>query len=78
VVVDRLRPRRRQVGAVHAGLAVHVLGDDPLAHERRVGACRDRHVGAVDELEEAQRVRGRLVEGLVARDGRDADELELG
>ena len=70
--------RRRQVGAVEAGLAVHVRRDVALAHERPVGARVDRDVAAARELEHAQRVRRRLVERLVAGDGRDADELELG
>ena len=37
----------------------------------------DRHVGAADELEQLQRVDRRLLERLVAVDGRDADELDL-
>ena len=82
-VVDRVlllgRARgRRQVGAVEPGLAVHVRRDVALAQERLVGAGVDRDVGAARELEHAQRVGGRLVERLVARDGRHADELELG
>ena len=38
----------------------------------------DRDVGAADELEDADRVRGRLGERLVAGDGRHAEQLELG
>ena len=77
LLLDRAR-RRRQVGAVEAGLAVHVRRDVALAHERLVGARVDRDVGAAGELEHAQCVGGRLVERLVAGDGRHADELELG
>ena len=51
---------------------------DGGAHERPLGAGRDRHVAATGELEHAQRVRRRLVERLVAGDGRDAEQLELG
>ena len=70
--------RGGQVGAVEAALAVHVRGDRALAHERPVGAAVDRDVAAAGELEHAQGVRGRLLDRLVAADGRDADELELG
>src|SRR5207253_538351 len=47
-------------------------------HERPVRACRDRDVVAAGEVEHANRVGGRLLEGLVARDRGDAQELELG
>src|ERR671920_1921794 len=47
-------------------------------HEWTVRAGGDGDVGAVDELEHAQRVRGRLLERLIAGDRRDAEELELG
>ena len=70
--------RRRQVGAVHPGLAVDVRGDEALAHERPVGAGGHRDVAAADELEHAQRVRRRLLQRLVAGDCRDADELDSG
>ncbi len=73
------RPGRlRQVGAVQTGLAVHVSGDVALANERCVRSGVDRDVAATGELEHAQRVVRRLVERLVAGDGRHADELELG
>ena len=74
------RPARssaRQRRAVHAALAVDVLGDERLAAERAGGADGDRHVGPADELEQLQRVDRRLLERLVAMDGRDADELDL-
>jgi hypothetical protein len=48
------------------------------AHERRLRARRDRDVAAAGDLERDERVAGRLVERLVAGDGRDADELDLG
>ncbi len=78
VLLDRLGGARRQLGPVQAALAVDVRGDVELAHERPVGAHRDRNVLAADELEHPQRVVGRLLERLVAVDGGDADELDLG
>ena len=78
VLGDRRGRRVGELGAVQAGLAVDVRGDVALAHERPVGAGRDGHVGAAGELEHAERVRRRLLERLVARDGRDPDQLDLG
>ncbi len=49
-----------------------------VAPQRRVGARRDRDVAASGDLERDERVAGRLVERLVAGDGRDADQLDLG
>ena len=69
----RLRKRR----PVEPALAVHVRRDDELARERTLGAGGDRDVGALHELEDAQRVRGGLLERLVAVGRRDAEELEL-
>ena len=66
VLLDGLGRARRELGPVEAALAVDVGGDVGLAHERAVGARRDRHVGAAGELEHAQRVVGRLLERLVA------------
>jgi hypothetical protein len=57
---------------------VDVGGRPRLADERAVGADVDRHVRAVDELEDLERVGGRLLERLVARDRRDAEHIELG
>ena len=45
--------------------------------ERPVGAGRDRDVGPAREVEHAERVRGRLLERLVAVHGRDAEHLQL-
>ena len=78
VLLERRPLRRRQVGAVEPGLTVDVRGDERLADERPVGARRDRDVVAADEVEDADRVRGRLLERLVAGDGRHAEELHLG
>ena len=78
VLRDRLALRRRQIGAVEARLAVDVRGDELLAHERPVRPCGNRDVSASGELEHADRIRGRLVERLVAGDRRDAEELDLG
>ena len=68
---------RGQVGAVEPRLAVDVRCDVARAHERRVCARVHRHVAPPRQLEHAQGVRGRLVERLVARHGRHADELDL-
>ena len=71
------RPARRRGGGRSGpsspALAVDVRRDVALAHERPRRARGDRHVAAAGELEHAQRVRGRLLERLVARDGRHAD-----
>jgi hypothetical protein len=56
---------------------VDVRGDVLLPHERSRCAGRDGDVGAARELEELERVPGRLVERLVARDGRDPEQLDL-
>jgi hypothetical protein len=56
---------------------VDVLRDEELALERPVGAGRDRDVAATRELEHAERVRRRLLERLVAGDGRDGPQLDL-
>jgi hypothetical protein len=77
MAVRGARPGLRQVRPVEAGLSVDV-GSSPLfAHDRAGRAGMHRDVGAVDELEDLERVRGRLLEGLVARDRRDAEELDL-
>ena len=70
--------RRRQVGAVQAALAVDVLRGEALAHERAVGAGGHRDVGASRQLQDRERVSGRVLDGRVARHGGDACELELG
>ena len=54
-----------------------VGGHVGLADERPPRAGRDGDVGA-DELEDADRVRGRLLHRLVPGHGRHAEELELG
>ena len=77
VLVDGVHGRRRQLGPVEAALAVDVRRDRAAAHERPVGARGDRNIAATGELEHLERVRGRLLERLVAGDRRDADELEL-
>ena len=77
VLRDRLALRLRERRPVEPGLAVNVVGDEELPGERPVGARGDGHVAPAHELEHAERVRGRLLERLVAGDGRDAEELEL-
>ena len=76
--VQRLALRRRQVGAVEPRLAVDVRRDERLAHEWRRRAGGDGDVVASYEVENADRVRGRLLERLVSGDGGDAEQLELG
>jgi enoyl-CoA hydratase/carnithine racemase len=56
---------------------VDVPRDAELAQERPVGSRRHRDVAAACDLEHAERVRGRLVERLVAGHGRHAEELDL-
>ena len=71
------RRRRRQLRAVEPGFAVDVRCDVARPDEGPVGAHVHRDVGAADELEEAERVVRRLVDSLVAADGRHADEVDL-
>jgi hypothetical protein len=70
--VDGLRRRFREVGPVESRLAVDVCRRPKLSHERPVGAGGDGDVGAAGELQDLERIAGRLVERLVAGDGRDA------
>ena len=77
VLCNRFPLRRRQLGAVESRLSVHVRGDERIAHEGPVGAGGDGDVVASDEVEHADGVRGRLLQRLVPRDGRDAEQLEL-
>ena len=69
--------RGRQRRAVDAAVAVHVGRHDQLAHERPVGAGRDRDVAPPGEVEHAHRVRRRLRERLVPVHGGDAEQLDL-
>ena len=78
MLLDRRRGRVRQHRAIEPALAVDVRGRGELAHERAIGAARDGHVRAAGQLEHAERVVGRLVEGLVAMDGRHPEQLDLG
>ena len=79
VLVDRLARRAAAARARPCPLSPWTcVGDVGLAHERPVGAHRDRNVLAADEREHAERVVGRLLERLVAVHGGDADELDLG
>jgi hypothetical protein len=75
---DGLALRWRQIGPVEARLAVHVRGDELVADERTIRAGCDRNLPVSGELEHADRVRRRLVECLVSRDGRHAEHLDLG
>ena len=54
-----------------------VGGGAQVTPQRRVGSDGDRDVAAARDFERDERVAGRLVERLVARHGRDADQLDL-
>ena len=75
--VDGIALRRWQVRTVQSCLTVHVRRDVLLAHERPVSAGRDRHIRPAGELEHADRIRGRLLERLVACDGRHREQFQL-
>ncbi len=77
VLRDGRRTRCRKGRPVEAAVAVDVRRDGELARERRGGAGGHRHVATPDELEHADRVRGRLLERLVPVGRRDAEQLEL-
>ena len=70
--------RLRERGTVEARLPVHVRGDVAWAHERAFRPRVNGHLGTACELEDAEGVRRRLVEGLVPGDGRHAEKLDLG
>jgi hypothetical protein len=57
---------------------VHLGGGVPFADQRTLGAGGHRNVAASHVIEHANRVRGRLLERLIARHGRHAEQLELG
>ena len=78
VRVHRLRRGLGQHRPVEAGLAVHVGGRAEVAPQRRLRPRGHRDVAPAGDLERDERVAGRLVERLVAGDGRDADQLDLG
>ena len=77
VLVDRPCSRLGQRRPVEPTLAVHVIGDAELPDEGTLGATRHGHIGAAGELEHLERVQRRLLERLVAVDGRDAEQLDL-
>jgi hypothetical protein len=56
---------------------VHELRRPLFANERTARAGVYGHVRPGDELEDLERVRGRLLQRLVARHGGDAEELDL-
>ena len=66
-----------EVRAVEPGLAVHVRGDVPFAHERTVGARRHRDLGTSDVIEDADGVCGRLLERLIAGHRGDAEQVHF-
>ena len=81
--VDRVRGlgwalRRCPVPAVDAGLAVDLGHRARRAQQRALRAGIDRHVATARELQDAARVVGRLCHRHIARDRRDAQQLELG
>src|SRR5919201_4679577 len=78
MALDGGAARRREGRTVQPALAVDVGGDEGLTAKRALRAGRDGYVGAADELEHLQRVRARLLQGLVAVDGGDAEQLDLG
>jgi len=57
---------------------VHVGGDVLLPNERPRRAGGDRDLRPARELEQLERVQGRLLERLVPGDRRDPEELDLG
>ena len=73
-----LARRRRQVRPVEPALAVHLRRDRRLAHQRPRRAGGDREIGAANVVEHADRVRGRLLERLVAAHRGHAEQLDLG
>jgi len=72
------RARLRQVRAVEAGRPVDLDRDPRLAHERSLGASRDRDVGPAQERQDAKRIPRRVGECSIAGDGRDRPDVELG
>jgi hypothetical protein len=78
VAVGEGRRRAFEARAVEPGLAVCLGGGDQRPEEGTVAAGRHGHTGDVGDAAHAARVQGRFLECLVARDGRDRAELDLG
>ena len=72
------RRRAFEARAVESGLAMRLGGGDERPEERTVAAGRHGHTGYVGDAAHAARVQGRFLECLVACDGRDRTELDLG
>lgn len=69
--------RRRQIGAVEAGLAVHVLRRHQVARQRPVRAGEDPHVRPPGQFADLARVQRGQVERNIAGDAGDAENLQL-
>src|SRR4029450_3901019 len=74
----RLGARGWEVDAVEPGLAVGVGRDDEVPGERPFGSGGNANVRPPGELQHAERIRRRLVDGLVAGDCRHGEHVELG
>ena len=70
--------RLRQVGAVQAGLAMHLLGGDQRPHQRADGAGENPGFGPAGQLADLARVLLGQLQRHVAGDGGDPQHLELG
>jgi hypothetical protein len=77
MLVDGPSLGERQVRPVEARVSVNVGRDKRRADERAVGACRNLDVVSADELEDAERIGGRLLQRLVAGDCRHPAHLQL-
>ncbi len=73
-----LQFRQRQVGAVHAGFAMHMLGGDEGAAHGALAAGIDGNILAARELDDLERIAGVLGQRDVAGHRDDAEDIEIG
>ncbi len=75
--VLRRKGRLRQARAIQSALAVHVIGDDQIAHQRLPRAAGNRNVRPVQQRQHTQHVAQGLLRGLVACGSGDGFHLQL-
>ena len=75
--VLRRKGRLRQARAIQSALAVHVIGDDQIAHQRLPRAAGHRDIRPVQQRQHTQHVAQGLLRGLVARGSGDGFHLQL-
>jgi hypothetical protein len=72
------KARFRQRRAVKTALAMHVIGDNQLPHQRLERAAGYRNIRALQQGEHTQHVAQGFVRGLVSRGGGDGFNIKFG